>query len=142
MLITTTVRATTRGSFATEEIVPNTAPTALNQRVSPSRARRRHGDEHLTVRSRTQLYKPCTGTETEWQKGSLPERTQRKGNTTAALECRSSRVTRNGPEPSKERFVDRFFDCRSERRKNRSQNIFFRSRRKRKRFHKNDEIRK
>jgi hypothetical protein len=37
-------------------------------------------------------HKPCTGTEsqsTEWQKGSLPERTQRKGNATAALECRS-----------------------------------------------------
>jgi hypothetical protein len=37
-------------------------------------------------------HKPCTGTEsqsTEWQNGSLPERTQRKGNTTAALECRS-----------------------------------------------------
>jgi hypothetical protein len=48
------VRATTRGSFATEEIVLNTAPTALNQRVSPSRARRGHGDGHLTAPPRTQ----------------------------------------------------------------------------------------
>jgi hypothetical protein len=48
------VRATTRGSFATEEIVLNTAPTALNQRVPPSRARWGHGDGHLTVWSWTQ----------------------------------------------------------------------------------------
>jgi hypothetical protein len=37
-------------------------------------------------------HNPCTGTEsqsTEWQKGSLPDRTQRTGNTTAVLECRS-----------------------------------------------------
>jgi hypothetical protein len=48
------VRATALGSFATEEIVLNTAPTALNQRVSPSRARQGQGDGHLTVRPRTQ----------------------------------------------------------------------------------------
>jgi hypothetical protein len=47
------VRATTRGSFATEEIVLNTAPTAFNQRVPPSRAMRRHGDGPLTVWPRT-----------------------------------------------------------------------------------------
>jgi hypothetical protein len=48
------VRATTRGSFATEEIVLNTAPTTFNQRVTPSRSRRGHGDGHLTVGPRTQ----------------------------------------------------------------------------------------
>jgi hypothetical protein len=41
------VLATTRGSFATEEIVLNTAPTAPNQRASPSRARRWQGDGHV-----------------------------------------------------------------------------------------------
>jgi hypothetical protein len=48
------VRATTRGSIAAEEIVLNTAPTTFNQRVPPSRARRGHGDRHLTVWPRTQ----------------------------------------------------------------------------------------
>jgi hypothetical protein len=47
------VRATARGSFETEEIVLNTAPTAVNQRVTPSRAKRGHGDGHLTVWPRT-----------------------------------------------------------------------------------------
>jgi hypothetical protein len=61
------VRATTRGSFATEEIVRSTASTAFNQRVPPSHARRG------TVMDPSQFgrgHKPCTGTEsqcTEWQ---------------------------------------------------------------------------
>jgi hypothetical protein len=48
------VRAFTWGSFATEGIVLNTAPTAFNQRVPPSRARWGHGDGHLKVLLRTQ----------------------------------------------------------------------------------------
>jgi hypothetical protein len=47
------VPASTRGSFATEEIVLNTAPTTLNQRVTPSRTKRGHGDGDLTVWPRT-----------------------------------------------------------------------------------------
>jgi hypothetical protein len=43
------IRANTWRSFATEEIVLNTAPTTFNRRVTPSRARRGHGDGHLTV---------------------------------------------------------------------------------------------
>jgi hypothetical protein len=48
------VRTTTWGSFATEEIALNTAPTTFNQRVTPSRASWGHGDGHLTVWPRTQ----------------------------------------------------------------------------------------
>jgi hypothetical protein len=48
------VRAATRGSFATEEIMLNTTPTAFNRRVPPSCARGGHGDGHLTVWPRTQ----------------------------------------------------------------------------------------
>jgi hypothetical protein len=48
------VWATTQGSFATEEIVLNTAPMTFNQGVTPSCARRGHSDGHLTVWSRTQ----------------------------------------------------------------------------------------
>jgi hypothetical protein len=48
------VRAGTRRSFATEEKVLNTAPTAFNQRKPPSRARQGNGDGHFTVYARTQ----------------------------------------------------------------------------------------
>jgi hypothetical protein len=48
------VRTTTWGGFAPERIVLNSAPTTLNQRVAPSRARRVHSDRHLTVWPRTQ----------------------------------------------------------------------------------------
>jgi hypothetical protein len=48
------VRATMRGSFATDQVVLNTAPTTLNQRVTPSGARRRHSDGDRTVRPQTQ----------------------------------------------------------------------------------------
>jgi hypothetical protein len=61
------VRTTTRGSCATEEVVLNTGPMTLEQRVTPTLARRGHRDGDLTVgRGR----KPCTGTESqsiEWQ---------------------------------------------------------------------------
>jgi hypothetical protein len=48
------VRANTRGGFAAKEIVLNTAPTTLKQRVTRSRARRGHGDGHLTIGPWTQ----------------------------------------------------------------------------------------
>jgi hypothetical protein len=48
------VRTTTKGSFATEQIVLDTAPTTFNQRVTPSRAMRKHSEGDLTVRPRTQ----------------------------------------------------------------------------------------
>jgi hypothetical protein len=56
--------------------------------------------------------------------------------------CVLSRVTGNGPEPSKERFFDRFFDCRSVRRKKTApKNVSSLSAQK-KSAHKNEEIRK
>jgi hypothetical protein len=48
------VRAITRRSFATEEVVLNAAPTTFNQRVTPSRSRWGDGNGHLAVWSRTQ----------------------------------------------------------------------------------------
>jgi hypothetical protein len=83
------VRATTWGSFATEEIVLNTAPMTCNQCVTPSCSRRGHGDGHLTVWPGTQTMNgnriPVHGV----AERDFPDGTQRKGNTTAAPECRS-----------------------------------------------------
>jgi hypothetical protein len=83
------VWATSQSSFATEQVVLNTAQTTFNQRVTPSRARQAHGDGDLTVWPWTQTIR---GNRVPVHRGAvreLAERTQRKGNTTATPKCRS-----------------------------------------------------
>jgi hypothetical protein len=84
------VPATTRGSFATEDIVLNTAPTAFNQCAAPSRAWWGHGDGHFTVWPQTHTVHGNRIPVHRAAAREFLERTQRKGNITAAPECRSA----------------------------------------------------
>jgi hypothetical protein len=94
------VRATTRGSFATEEIVLNTAPATLNQRVTPSRAtvmgtsKFGRGHKLFLYHAREQSSSPQSGSKGACQKGyrgkGAPQQRQSEGAATEGSTCRSS----------------------------------------------------
>jgi hypothetical protein len=75
------VWATKRGGCATKQITLNIAPTTVNQGVTSSGSRQRHGDGDRTVRPRTQKIKIKSGT-TPYPRGasaSAPPKGRKEG---------------------------------------------------------------